>query len=353
MMQTPEPAAIREWHDVSPALFHEQIRPLNQPAVLRGAIRAWPAVRAGEESAQRLVDYLLRFDRGTSVEVSVADPSVRGRIFYKDDLSGFNFEVRKQRLADVLRGLLAVIDSPEPDAQYVGSQPVADCLPGFSAENVIGLLPPTLGARLWVGNRVTVHTHYDAMENLACVVAGRRRFTLFPPEQLRNLYLGPLEFTPGGTPVSMVKLEAPDYARYPRFREALASAQRAELSAGDVLYIPYMWWHHVEGLSPFNMLINYWWVDTPAWAGAPFSALIHALLSVRALPADKRAVWRDWFDHIVFQTEGDPAEHLPLERRGVLSPPSAAFAAMMRSYVLSRLTHEQRADAPPPRSSTP
>ena len=80
--------------------------------------------------------------------------------------------------------------------------------------------------RVWFGNRVTVQTHYDISSNIACVVAGRRRFTLFPPEQLVNLYVGPLEFTLAGQPISMVKLEQPDFERYPRFRQALAAAQR-------------------------------------------------------------------------------------------------------------------------------
>lgn len=206
----------------------------------------------------------------------------------------------------------------------------------------MALLPASVGARVWLGNRVTVQTHYDLTGNVACVVAGRRRFTLFPPDQLPNLYVGPLEFTLAGTPVSMVKLDAPDFERYPRFREALGAAQATELEPGDAIFVPYMWWHHVEALSPFNVLVNYWWADTPRWMGSPFEVLIHAMLSVRPLSPEKREIWRQWLEHYVFQDNGDPAAHLPADRRGIQSPPTAAAAAMMRSYLLDRLSRDQR-----------
>ena len=87
--------------------------------------------------------------------------------------------------------------------------------------------------RIWLGNRITTPTHVDEWNNIGCVVAGRRRFTLFPPEQIANLYIGPLDFAPTGAPMSLVSLRDPDFARYPKFREALAAAQSAELAPGD------------------------------------------------------------------------------------------------------------------------
>src|SRR3546814_19620038 len=84
-------------------------------------------------------------------------------------------------------------------------------------------------------NRIRVAPHYDLMENVACCVAGRRRFTLFPPDQLANLYPGPFELTPAGTPVSMVDPFAPDLDRYPRFAEAGTHARGATLEPGEAL----------------------------------------------------------------------------------------------------------------------
>ena len=100
---------------------------------------------------------------------------------------------------------------------------------------------------------LTVAAHFDFNDNIACVAHGRRRFMLFPPEQLENLYVGPLEFTPQGVPISLVDVHNPDLARYPRFERAVAAAQVAELEAGDAIFIPYMWWHSVRSLEPFNI----------------------------------------------------------------------------------------------------
>ena len=129
-----------------------------------------------------------------------------------------------------------------------------------------------------MGTRTRIAAHNDTPHNLACVAVGRRRFTLFPREQFRNLYLGPVDNTPAGRAVSMVDFHAPDLARHPRFADALSHAEVAELDAGDALYIPALWWHHVEGLAPFNVLVNYWWRETPRWLGAPQDALNHAML---------------------------------------------------------------------------
>ena len=333
---------MREWRDVTPTVFNDEIVPLHQPAVLRGLVGDWPAVRAGLESPRAIVDYLARFDIGSTASTARGDPKIGGQFFYDDALTGFNFERRKAPLAESLRELLKIADDPHPPSIYIQALPIAESLPEFSRENVLRLLPESIGARVWVGNRVTVQTHYDLTSNVACVVAGRRRFTLFPPEQVANLYVGPLEFTLAGTPVSLVKLHAPDFDRYPRFREALAQAQVAELDPGDAIFIPYMWWHHVDALASFNVLVNYWWAQTPRWMGSPFEALIHAMLAVRSLPPEHRAIWRAYFEHYIFGAPEESAAHLPANLRGIQAAPTAELAAFMRGYLLQELSRADR-----------
>lgn len=98
---------------------------------------------------------------------------------------------------------------------------------------------------------------------------GRRRFTLFPPEQIANLYIGPIGHAPTGTPISLVSFREPDFERFPRFREALAAAHVAELEPGDALFIPTLWWHHVESLDKHNVLVNYCGRERPARGRIP------------------------------------------------------------------------------------
>jgi hypothetical protein len=312
--------------------FREEILPVNRPVVLKDLVRDWPAVRAGANSTRALADYLRGFDRGKQVAVLEGPPSIRGHFFYRDDMRGLNFERRPATISATIDRLLAQAEDPNPAAIYIESTPTSEHLPPFAAANPHPLLPPAVAPRIWVGNTLTVQTHFDLSSNIACVVGGRRRFTLFPPEQLPNLYVGPIEFTISGPPISMVSLKNPDLARFPRFSAALAASQSAELGPGDALYIPYGWWHQVESLSPFNVLVNYWWNDARQ-AGSPFDCMLHGILALRDLPPEQREVWRVMFENYVFKSGDESMAHLPREQRGMLGPPSAERTQAIRTIL--------------------
>lgn len=320
-----EPIAIRE--NVTPQVFAEQIRPLGEPAVLKGLVRDWPSVAAGRQGDAALIDYLVRSAAGTLIDYSEIAPEYEGRFHYRDDLKGLNFERRSAPLAHLLKRL-AEDRGPGLAAQGVA---VPDHLPGFHREQQLALLPPQVVPRIWIGNRIKVATHTDPSENIACVVAGRRRFTLFAPEQIGNLYMGPFHFTPAGTPISMVHLTAPDLDRYPRFADALAAARTAELEPGDAIYIPYQWFHHVESLDRVSVLVNYWWDPARRDLGSPWDAMFHGMIALRNLPPDQRRAWQAWFEHYVFLANGDPGTHLPDHARGVLGAFSPREVADQRA----------------------
>jgi hypothetical protein len=123
----------------------------------------------------------------------------------------------------------------------------------------------------------------------------------------------------------------PDLERYPRFPAAWATARQAELSPGDALYIPYMWWHGVESLEPVSILVNYWWNDGPKDVASPYDALLHNILAYRHLPPTERAVWRGMLDHYVFEANGDPAAHLPEHAQGLMGRPTPELFARLRA----------------------
>lgn len=329
---------IAEREGVSRAVFESEIRRAARPVVIRGLVRDWPATQAATDSSKALFDYLRRFDRGLSVPTMFAPPAAQGRLFYNDDLSGFNFQSGDAKLESVFGFLETYRDDPAASALAVQSTPVNSHLPGFQGDNPMPLLDPAVEARVWLGNRVVVAAHHDPSENIACVVAGRRRFTLFPPEQLPNLYMGPFELSPAGATISMVDFDNPDLERYPRFTQAMEAAVVADLEPGDALFIPYLWWHHVRSTEPVNMLVNYWWDPPGQHRGRPRDALLHAMMALRALGPAHRDAWRVLFDTYVFDDAGDPAAHLPEAARGIMGPMDARTVRDLRTALSKALS---------------
>ena len=160
-----------------------------RPAVLRGLVKDWPAVAAGRSSAAAVVEYLRRFDNGGLVDAIMTPPEVQGRVFYNEAMSGFNFVRNRLPIAAVAEQALRYGAFARAPAVAAQSALMRDCLPGFAAENPLGVLDSGVLPRIWLGTAITTPTHLDEWNNIGCVVCGRRRFTLFPPEQIGNLYV--------------------------------------------------------------------------------------------------------------------------------------------------------------------
>ena len=324
---------VREWHGIDRGSFLDEVVPTGQPAVLRGLVAHWPAVRAANESPEALSRYLMSLDSGFESQAVLVPPGHGGRMFYGSTPDGFNFVRAQRTISQVLEQLARYSRFESPPSVMMQRASVADCLPGFAEAHRMPLLSDDVRQNLWMGNAFQTPAHIDELDNLACVVAGHRRFTLFPPEQVHNLYIGPLDFTPAGAPVSLVSLKAPDFERFPRFRDALAAAQVADLEPGDALFIPAVWWHHVESFDVVNILVNYWWQQAScvqAERVSPTKSLLHALLSMRHLPDAHRKGWAEMFAHFVFAPAADAAGHLPESRQGVLGklPPDRIEALL-------------------------
>jgi hypothetical protein len=285
-----------------------------QPLILRGLIEHWPALAAGRDAPATLNHYLKSMDRGIPGAVMEAPASTHGRFGYTSDIREFTFSTRQRGISETLDRIERQLDRPTAPIIAIQMLPLTTHLPEFVQQNPMSILP-RISPRLWLGGPVKTQIHNDRDHNLACVIAGRRRFLLFPPEEVASLYIGPIDNPP---PLSSVDVEAPDLERFPRFAQALRTAQVAELSPGDALFIPRHWWHHVTSLDAYNAMVNYWWGAHAPGLENPYDCFLSALLALKDLPRPERIYWQAMFNAYVFQTEGDVVEHIPPELRGAL-----------------------------------
>ncbi|MER2493876.1 cupin-like domain-containing protein [Catenovulum sediminis] len=318
-----------------------------QPYVIKGLCQSWPVVKAGQQSARHADEYIRRFYRGQKVGVFHGQPEIAGRYAYNEDLSNLNFDRAMVPLDQVLDKIFQHLDDAQPPSFYVGSTAIEQCLPGFESENNLflqdkggqekGLLGKKPHASIWIGNQSRISAHFDLPDNIAVNAVGKRRFTLFPPEQLENLYIGPLEFNPAGQAISLVDFHQPDYNKYPKFKQAIEQALVAELEPGDALFIPAMWWHHVESLARYNILVNYWWRQSPDFMETPAGVLTYAQMTIRDLPPAQKAAWKNLFEYYVFGDADKPRQHIPPHSQGSLAPMNENIVRRLRSLVLNRL----------------
>ena len=325
---------IEELQATDPESFDTKIVARSQPVVIRSLVSEWTCIVEGRHPT-RLCAYLENLDSGVPVYTIAAPPEEGGRFFYSDDLQGLNFKRGQVPLSQVLGQLMAQLDDDHAHSIAAQSLPIRDVLPGFESDNPMPLLDaaPTM----WIGSRGKVAPHYDVHRNVACVVAGRRHFTLYPPGQIAKLYPGPILGAPGGVPISMVDIWNPDLDKHPGYAEAREAALEATLEPGDAIYIPSLWWHAVESLDPINVLVNYWWGGIADSGVSPNDSLLHAMLTIAGLDETQRRAWRDYFDYYVFRTGEDPGAHLPDQLRDITTSLSPDKASELRQFLADKL----------------
>jgi hypothetical protein len=329
-----ETDSARNW---DAAAFSSEVAEQCKPVVLRGLCGEWPAAGAASHSRQALTDYFAQFDSGTVAEAFVGEPAIQGRYFYDEQMEGFNFQRVEVTVAEALERIDAHASDPALPSIYLGSLPTDDHLPGFAEQNSLSVVPADVRPRIWLGNASSVACHYDTYDNIACVVAGRRRFTMYPPDAIGGLYVGPIDFTMAGQPVALAVGSAAGDPRFPRFEQVRDRALVVELEPGDALYLPKLWWHQVEATDPVNMLINYWWDAFRQGPDAPYITMMLAMIAIAERPPAERAAWRAFFDHYVFRPDGHPLAHLPESQRGILGPLQPRNYGRIRAFVMQLL----------------
>jgi hypothetical protein len=94
---------------------------------------------------------------------------------------------------------------------------------------------------IWFGPAGTITPlHHDIMNVLFHQVVGSKRVTLISPLDTPSVYNSRSVY-------SDVMVEAPDFDRFPAFRDAHPIV--VDVAPGEALFIPVGWWHHVEALD--------------------------------------------------------------------------------------------------------
>lgn len=330
--RTPERAAVdRE-------AFEAAVVSAARPCILRRQVADWPLVAAGRKSAEALTELLASQANARPVQIWSAPHGSKGRFGYDSSMSGVNFERRMATIEQLCGLLLRCLRESEAPSLFAGAVNFDAHMPGLLADLPMPLLDPDQErlTSLWIGTRSSTAAHWDRPANLACPVAGPRIFLLFPPEVIGDLYVGPIDFTLAGQPMSLVDAEAPDLERFPRFAAALESAQVAWLEPGDALYLPPLWFHHVLSPAPLGAQVNFWWL-ADATRVSPLNTLLHALLTMKGLPRSERDAWRAMFDHYVFEANEQTFDHIPPDARGVLGPRSRDVEARVAQMLAEQL----------------
>ncbi len=124
-------------------------------------------------------------------------------------------------------------------------------------------MTPQSATFVWVGGRnITAQTHYDEVHNLYVQLSGNKKFIISPPSGLHSLYLHPdahaydrQSQVDHHSDIDILRSEAHGFTRF-----GSASALVAELTPGDVLYLPPFWFHRVSSSpdTPISVSMNVW-----------------------------------------------------------------------------------------------
>ena len=314
----------------------------NQPVLMPGLVRNWPLVQEATQTPIGLMNELLEHHPRHPLLCYRGAPDIKARFGYNETATGFNFDSQRTSLSEVFDHISEQLEDAEHDYLYINSLKLAESFPALARSHHLNFSHPVFEqnqpmAKIWLGTESVAAAHFDQPDNIACCVAGRRRFTLFAPEHIHHLYPGPLHPTPGGQVVTMANLQKPDFDRFPKLGKALEAAVVVDMEPGDALYYPSMWWHEVEAQDRFNIMINFWWMTANAMQGNPMDVLLHGMLSLRQRPAQEKQAWRELFDYYVFGDASEARAHLPEASQGPLGEMDGPNARRLRAMLLQSL----------------
>jgi hypothetical protein len=315
----PVPVATTEFD------FEAWKREPSGPVILKGKLADWPLfqnLRKCADDDARL-DYLT--SRFGSAEVAYTRvPSSDPFMGYDEDgRQNFKYAPADCTLSELCSLMRTALRDPNSDILYArGGANSVRTWKGFSEAirpfDFLKNMKPN-GEGIWLGTgRHISYLHQDAHFNFLIMITGVKRVLLYPLESIGDLYPTPFYGGIAGTTSSFVRPRTPDLRRFPRFANAAKSARVALFEEGDVLCLPPCWWHYVEAAPGLNLMINtFVWALPPRKVREFEIVMRESIKTALGLPKDELLAVRDRLYHV--------------EGRGATRPVSESARALSQS----------------------
>jgi histone arginine demethylase JMJD6 len=243
--------------------FAEKYLYPHKPVVITDAISSWRALSRWTPQffKEEFKDMSFSIDTGKAVLQFTMDSFI-DRVLASDESNPAPY-FRNRVFQDTFPTLAGDI---QPLPEYI--------FPNWMSERF--LLKPVQGKlnrggmmEIYIGGKggAFPYLHYDGMATHAFLIQiyGQKRFILFGPEQEEYLY--PSKDRPNHTQIA--NIDRPDLEKFPLF--AKAKPISFILEPGEILFIPYRWWHTTKMLSPsvslsVNVLNDSNWSNLSDWA---------------------------------------------------------------------------------------
>ncbi|XP_013074420.2 bifunctional peptidase and (3S)-lysyl hydroxylase Jmjd7-like [Biomphalaria glabrata] len=261
-----------------PLTFYRKYVSQNRPVLIKNVFNHWPALNNWSEK------YFREKIGQTQVTVAVTPNG------YADAISDGKFvmpEERRMEMSQFLDILFNTDQTNKPSGVFYIQKQNSNLHDEFAelmkdVDSHIDWGSQAFGAKpdavnFWMGDRNAVTSmHRDHYENLYCVLSGEKIFTLLAPTDLpfipyescssavyRETTEGHFEIVDiedchEDHKVQWIAIDPlrPDLKKYPQY--AQARPLTVSVKAGETLYLPSLWFHHVQQ-SHGCIAVNYWY----------------------------------------------------------------------------------------------
>jgi cupin-like protein len=228
----------------------------NEPVLIMDGLSDWPAISRwspktlGDLAPDALVDLMVTMNGSFrfNPDYSPVDPS--NQLF-----------VRNQPFKRAVQEIVS--KEPSTTKYYITQASIPRRIPALLSDIKCWWPVETSALNLWFGSSGVITTlHFDKSPNLFAQIHGTKRFTLFHPDQSKYLY--PYPGDSDAPHLSFVDVEKPDFTKYPDY--SMAVPESFDIQPGQMMFLPPLWWHHVESVT-MSISVNQW-LQVPSVASA-------------------------------------------------------------------------------------